>query len=93
VAETTDKRFLCCGFRRTGKAMGQVYRCWWRICRDINVLSRFEYHMFYVLYPFVTYLLTLPRTLQLVSRVHVRLVLWTYPFQMLASGTNRTVPY
>jgi hypothetical protein len=24
--------------------------------------SRFEYHMFYVLYPFVTYLLTLPRT-------------------------------
>jgi hypothetical protein len=22
----------------------------------------FEYHMFYVLYPFVTYLLTLPRT-------------------------------
>jgi hypothetical protein len=25
--------------------------------------SRFEYHMFYVLYPFVTYLLTLPRTI------------------------------
>jgi hypothetical protein len=25
--------------------------------------SRFEYHMFYVLYPFVTFLLTLPRTL------------------------------
>jgi transposase len=29
VAETTDKRLLCCGFRRTGKAMGQVYQCWW----------------------------------------------------------------
>jgi hypothetical protein len=27
VAETTVKRLLCCGFRRTGKAMGQVYRC------------------------------------------------------------------
>jgi hypothetical protein len=25
-------------------------------------LSRFEYHKFYVLYPFVTYLLTLPRS-------------------------------
>jgi hypothetical protein len=25
VAETTVKRLLCCGFRRTGKAMGQVY--------------------------------------------------------------------
>jgi hypothetical protein len=37
VAETTVKRFLCCEFRRTGKAMGQVYQCWWRICREINV--------------------------------------------------------
>jgi hypothetical protein len=55
------KRLLCCGFRRTGKAMGQVYQCWWRICREIDVFSRFEYNMFYVLYPFVTYLLTLPR--------------------------------
>jgi hypothetical protein len=26
--------------------------------------SRFECHIFYVLYPFVTYLLTLPRTYQ-----------------------------
>jgi hypothetical protein len=50
-----------CGFRRTGKAMRQVYQCWWRICREINVFfSRFEYRMFYVVYPFVTYLLTLP---------------------------------
>jgi hypothetical protein len=31
------KRLLCCGFRRTGNAMGQVYQCWWRICREINV--------------------------------------------------------
>jgi hypothetical protein len=50
-----------CGFRRTGKAMGQVYLCWWRICREINVLSRFEYQLFYISYPFVTCLLTLPR--------------------------------
>jgi hypothetical protein len=21
-------RLLCCGFRRTGKATGQVYQCW-----------------------------------------------------------------
>jgi hypothetical protein len=39
--------------------MGQVYQCWWRICREINVfLSRFEYHMLYVLHPFVSYILT-----------------------------------
>jgi hypothetical protein len=25
VAETIVKRHLCCGFHRTGKAMGQVY--------------------------------------------------------------------
>jgi hypothetical protein len=28
---------IFCGFLRTGKAMGQVYQCWWRICREINV--------------------------------------------------------
>jgi hypothetical protein len=62
VAETTIKILLRCGFWRTGKTMGQVYHCWWRICRKINVLSRFECHMFYyVLYPFVSYLLTVPR--------------------------------
>jgi hypothetical protein len=27
VAETTVKKLLCCGFRRTGKAMGQAYQC------------------------------------------------------------------
>jgi hypothetical protein len=47
VAETTVKRFLFCGFRRTGKAMGQVFQCWWMICREINVFSRFKYHMFH----------------------------------------------
>jgi hypothetical protein len=42
--------------------MGQVYQCWWGICREINVFPpRFEYHIFYVLYQFVIYLLTLPR--------------------------------
>jgi hypothetical protein len=46
VAETTVKILLCCGFRRTGKAMGQVYQCWWRTRREINVFPRFEYHTF-----------------------------------------------
>jgi hypothetical protein len=41
--------------------MAHVYQWWWRICREINVFPRFEYHMFYVLYSFVTYLLTFPR--------------------------------
>jgi hypothetical protein len=49
------KRLLCYGFRRTGKAMGQVYQC-----REINVLSMFEYHMFHFSYQFVTYLLSIP---------------------------------
>jgi hypothetical protein len=40
--------------------MGQVYQCWWGICQEIDFFCSFEYHMFYVLYPFVTYLLTLP---------------------------------
>jgi hypothetical protein len=50
VAETTVKRILCCGFRRTGKAMGQVYHCWWRICWQINVspgtnITCFTFHI------------------------------------------------
>jgi hypothetical protein len=35
--ETTTKRRLCCGFRRTGKAMGQVNQCWWSTCRETKV--------------------------------------------------------
>jgi hypothetical protein len=27
--------------------MGQVYRCWRRLFREINVLSMFEYHILY----------------------------------------------
>jgi hypothetical protein len=57
VSETTIKRLLCCG-----KAMGEVYKYSRRICREINVFSCFEYHMFYDLYPFVSYLLTLIHT-------------------------------
>jgi hypothetical protein len=58
VAETRVKRLLCCRFQHTGKAMGQVYKCWWGLYREINVFSRFEYRMFYVLYAFMTYLPT-----------------------------------
>jgi hypothetical protein len=58
---STQKRLLCCGFRRTGKAMKQVYQCRWRLCRETNVFPGFEYHIFYVLCPFVAYLLTLAR--------------------------------
>jgi hypothetical protein len=51
VSETRVKRLLCCGFRRTGKAMGQVYQCWWRICREISVsfsasyITRFTFYI------------------------------------------------
>jgi hypothetical protein len=55
-----------CGCRRTSEAMGQVYQCGWRICREINVFPRFGCHMFYVLYQFMTYLLTLSRIMFLV---------------------------
>jgi hypothetical protein len=52
-------KYVCCGFWCTGTVTGQGHQCW-RICREINVFSRFKYRMFYILYPFVTYLLTLP---------------------------------
>jgi hypothetical protein len=43
---------------RHGKAMGQVYQCWWRMCREMDVLPSLEYNIFHVLYPFVAYVLT-----------------------------------
>jgi hypothetical protein len=43
---TTHKRLLCCRFRRTGKAMGQMYQCWWMICREIIFFFTYEYRMF-----------------------------------------------
>jgi hypothetical protein len=62
VAETTDKNFCAAGFDALVKQWNKyIYQCWWRICREINVLARFEYHIFYVLYQFVPYLLTVPR--------------------------------
>jgi hypothetical protein len=33
VSETTVRGLLCCGFRSTGKAIGQVHQCWRIICR------------------------------------------------------------
>jgi hypothetical protein len=47
-------------YAAAGKAIGQVDQCWWRVCREIDTFPSFEYHMFCVLYPFVTLLMTLP---------------------------------
>jgi hypothetical protein len=29
--------------------MGEVYQCWWRICREINAFPRFKYHILRVI--------------------------------------------
>jgi hypothetical protein len=60
VAETTLKGLLCYGFRRTGKAIDKLVEDTSR--NKCFPPPRFEYHMFYVLYPFVTFLLNLLRT-------------------------------
>jgi histone-lysine N-methyltransferase SETMAR len=36
-----SKDFYAAGFDALIKDMGQVYQCWWRICLEINVSSRF----------------------------------------------------
>jgi hypothetical protein len=44
-----SQKIICCGFRRTDKATRQVYQCWWKTCREINVFFfSFEYHLFYI---------------------------------------------
>jgi hypothetical protein len=42
MTDTTVKRLLFCGFRRTGKAMRHVYQCWWRIYREIQVFFQVQ---------------------------------------------------
>jgi hypothetical protein len=49
MVETAVKRVLGCKFRRTGKAMGQVYQCWWRICREITVFFP-HYDIYFTFY-------------------------------------------
>jgi hypothetical protein len=43
-----SKDLICYGFRRTGKAMEQVYQCWWRYVKNYFSFPRLEYHMFYI---------------------------------------------
>jgi hypothetical protein len=59
LAETTVKRLLCCGFRSTCTSVPMLVD---DMSRNECFFTWFEYHMFYVLYPFVTYLLTLPQS-------------------------------
>jgi hypothetical protein len=56
VAETTVKSLPCC----YGTSVSVLVE---DMARNKCFIPGFEFHMFYVLYPFVTYLLTLPRIL------------------------------
>jgi hypothetical protein len=79
--------------------MGQVYHCWWRICREINVFPRFEYHMFYILHPFFANLLTLPRTYCLIVWVTIGgisnadLICWPIVHSRLVATLCRSLPH
>jgi hypothetical protein len=73
-----SKKLLCCVFRCTGKEMGQIYQCWRRMSRN-TCFFKFEYNMFYVLYPFVSCLLTLPRII-------VIIIVFTMYVYMFLSG-------
>jgi hypothetical protein len=53
VEEFSQGRSNVADDARTGRPVeiateGKTYRCWCRICGEVNVFPRFEYHMFYV---------------------------------------------
>jgi hypothetical protein len=59
--------------------MRQVYQCWWRIFREIDVSSMSEYQIFYILYPFVNSLLTPPLILGILSDLLIyNYKIWNY---------------
>jgi hypothetical protein len=41
MAEKAVNSLLCSGLRSTDNAMGQVYQCWWRMCREMSLVLRF----------------------------------------------------
>jgi hypothetical protein len=86
--ETEVQKWLRECVSRTGKTMVQVYQCWWRICREINVFSRFEYHMFYVLYSFVSYLLSPLRMCTVLSRMQRLVMLKQVVYTVTTSFQN-----
>jgi hypothetical protein len=60
MAETTVKYFYAAGFDTLVKRWDKFINVGGGYVDKYMFFSRFECHMFYVLYPFVTYLLTLP---------------------------------
>jgi hypothetical protein len=68
VAEIKVKRLLCCGFVRTDKTMGQVYQCWWKICREINGCFPGSNIACVAFYTYLCDLFTLPRKLNKVKK-------------------------
>jgi hypothetical protein len=62
--------------------MGQMCQCWWSICREINIFPRFEYHMFYVLYPLVFYFPTPPRRIRTTVHLKVLMDLWLFTLRL-----------
>jgi hypothetical protein len=65
-----SKYFSAAGFDTLVNDGTSVYKFWWRIFRETNVFPSFQYHMFYVLYPFVTHVLIFTHTIgQLVTDV------------------------
>jgi hypothetical protein len=57
-----SKRLLCSGFRCADKRWDKGISVGGGCVEKTLFFSRFEYHIFYVLYPFVIYSLTLPRS-------------------------------
>jgi hypothetical protein len=74
-----SKRLLTFGFRSTGKQPGQVYQCWLMRCQEMNVfVLGSNIAMSRVLYPFVTYLLPLPRNTQSKTFAIKEVVVWYF---------------
>jgi hypothetical protein len=45
-----SKDFYAVGSDTLVKRWDKLCQCWLRICQEINVISRFEYYKFYILY-------------------------------------------
>jgi hypothetical protein len=95
VTKPKVKILLCCRFRRTGKAIWQVYQCWW-MCREIMTFpcSNITCFTFYIhLWPIYWFSLVNKRRAEAVKLLHEqtdkRKILDEFLQLFISNGSNR----
>jgi hypothetical protein len=76
VAGVTVRWLLCSWFRRTGKTIGQMYHCRWRICQEMKCFSQVRISHFVCLWHIYWHSFVFIKVIDLFIAKFVFLLLW-----------------